>query len=91
MKNQTCKGKKRMALEAKAHATLKVKEHDMFAERQVHQCGWSSRKVRNGSGKRLDYRECWWPETMVHTYQAKDDTERMALLTSSYYFVKFCL
>lgn len=38
MKNQMYKGKKKVALEAKAHATLKGKQH-IFAEQQVHRCG----------------------------------------------------
>lgn len=39
MKNQVCKGKKRIAFKAKAHATLKVKEHDVFIELEADQCG----------------------------------------------------
>lgn len=57
-------GEKRMASEAKAHAALKVKERDVFVELEVDRCGSSFWEVRKGRGKRLDYRECWWPETI---------------------------
>lgn len=49
-------GKRRMTFEAKTRATLKVKEHDVFVELEVDQCGSSFREVRNGTGKNLDYR-----------------------------------
>lgn len=39
MKNQVGKRKKTAAFKAKAHATLKVKEHDVFIELEVDQCG----------------------------------------------------
>lgn len=45
-----------MTFEAKRCATLKVKEHDVFVELEIDQCGSSFREVRNGNGKRLDYR-----------------------------------